>query len=469
MNGTGAGNRSRNLVGAGAAALLVLLAVAVTVGEREPVVVVGDKAPMTTVGGTAPGAGPRLTITEARNTYYIPRYHATPENEPGEYRIALKVGGPQSVKNIKVTIDLSVLKGRASVSWVNKPYKCTLAKWVMTCPLGTIGNGEGAVFTPFALKPEPGAAPGRGGAMNITVTSDNAPTVRHATQVIVGAPLLTARQDAERTGVEPNSEVPLTPAFGNKGDTDVNDGITVFVRAEEATLRPLHSNCRYDKAVAPTKAQCDFPGPLKAGTAYETATPLKAVADTTAMHGHLYYAVFRAHDTLGDTLLPASAPRGSGAPLGLRPVDGGGSDFTWSRQWPSDMSTGELAFDTSQINDLQAIGFTIKGKVGQVVEAQVPYPRNFYSGDMLVTLPEGVSLVTVKPGEHPSEVVYCRPGETANGPVKCYGPEVGGTWVRVRIDKRVEGAKGSVHADSDPATDPNQENNTAPITVEYTG
>jgi hypothetical protein len=37
----------------------------------------------------------------------------------------------------------------------------------------------------------------------------------------------------------------------------------------------------------------------------------------------------------------------------------------------------------------------------------------------------------------------------------------------VRIDKRVEGARGSVTVPPGPAADPDQDNNTAPVTVEY--
>ncbi len=51
----------------------------------------------------------------------------------------------------------------------------------------------------------------------------------------------------------------------------------------------------------------------------------------------------------------------------------------------------------------------------------------------------------------------------------CYGILDRNTYLRARIDKRVPGAQGSVSADSDPAIDPNQENNTAPVKVEYVG
>ncbi|MFF8943335.1 hypothetical protein ACF1A5_13905 [Streptomyces sp. NPDC014864] len=51
--------------------------------------------------------------------------------------------------------------------------------------------------------------------------------------------------------------------------------------------------------------------------------------------------------------------------------------------------------------------------------------------------------------------------------VRCKPPGGKLTVMRVRVDRRVEGARGSVTVTSDPATDPNQTDNTAPVTVEY--
>ncbi|PJN41253.1 hypothetical protein CG747_09550 [Streptomyces sp. CB02959] len=129
------------------------------------------------------------------------------------------------------------------------------------------------------------------------------------------------------------------------------------------------------------------------------------------------------------------------------------------------MAKGELAFDTDQIHDVQAVGFAIKGKVGQVVEVDVPWPRNFGAGgDVRVALPEGVSTAPAHPEDHPSEMTFCRP---VDGGASCPWGQYGTTLV-VRIDKRVDGARGTVSAPSDPAVDPHQENNSAPVTVEYT-
>ncbi|WP_030678717.1 hypothetical protein [Streptomyces rimosus] len=447
------------MVGATAAVVLVALAVTVTVG---------GKAPVVTVAGGVSAAGPALTLSGMRNTYYIPRAGSPVRDDtPGKYEIALKAREPHPVvKNVKVSIDLSVLKGKADPVWVDKGNKCGMTGQVMTC---TVDVEPGAVFTPFTLVPRPGAAPGPAGAMTVTVTSPTTPTVRHTTQVVIGAPVITARQAAKRTGVEPGSGIQLAPAFGNRGDTGIDGGLSLLVEASGATLRRLHSNCRYDKAVAPTKAQCDFPGPLPPGAAFKTDAPFTAETGATAIHGRISYTVLRAHETFGRTRLPGSAPRGTGAPLGLRPVDGGGSDFAPLMYWHADQAMSDLDFDTTLINDLQAVGFTIKGRVGETVDAQVPYPRNFADPEMAVTLPEGVSLVTVPPGEHTSDMVYCEPGGSGGGPAECHGYQVGGTWVRVHIDRRVEGARGSVHALSGPKADPDRENDTAPITVEYTG
>ncbi|GAU69522.1 hypothetical protein SSP35_12_01700 [Streptomyces sp. NBRC 110611] len=239
------------------------------------------------------------------------------------------------------------------------------------------------------------------------------------------------------------------------------------MNATEAALRPQYSNCRYDKVPNPTRAKCTFSGPLRAGAAYETDGPVTAVVGPTAMHGRVAYHMYAAHNWPDEgigTDLPDSAPRGTGAPLGLRTVDGSGDEFKTSGYVKSEMALGELAFDTDRTNDVQAIGFTIKGKVGEEVRVGVPNPRNGGEGDTRVTLPEGVSVVKdFEPGA--SEISYCRP---ADGAALCPWSPRDATELVVRIDERVEGARGTVTATSDPKADPKQDNNTAPVKVEYT-
>lgn len=420
-----------------------------------------------------------LQIRYAPGFYYLPRYsgvEAAPEAP--EYTVDLKAsaatpgGGQGWVTKIEASFDISVFDGVAQIVGVNKSAGCVRSGSHVNCALQDVRLGEGDRVTPFYVKPLPDRVLGPAGTLVATVRSANAPTVRHTTRVIVGSPYLTARQFTKRaTGVQPGGEVRLTPAFGNKGDTGVEGGITLLLSTQEATLPLRYSNCRYDKATGATRAECDFPGPLPAGAAFETDQPVVAVADRTARSGGVQYSVRRTADLEYFAKLPASAPHGTGGPLGLRPTDGSG--FTGDVVSRSVAADGGLGFDSTQKYDVQAVPFTIKGRVGQVLDVTVPYPLGYGWGGkntydkMLVTLPQGISLVGVDPGSHASEILYCVPGRDKGDPVVCPGPETGGTMMRVRIDRRVDGARGSVRVPSDPSTDPDQDDNTAPVTVQY--
>ncbi|MCK7623570.1 hypothetical protein MUU72_10770 [Streptomyces sp. RS10V-4] len=487
MNGLRASVR-RPRPGPKAAALWGVLVLGAVACGAPPATAEAKPAPVPVrqVSGTAPrpaatqpsaarSSGPGLEITHALRTYYLPRPTGSgPADHPTEYQFFLQATGaapgkdPAVVKDVKVAFDLSAFRGKAKVGWVNKPWGCARSGDRLTCSIGDVELGAG--FTPFQVDALPDAPKGPAGPMEITVTSANAPTVRRTAAVVIGAPRLTARQDKPLTGVPQGSEVRLTPAFGNQGDTDVDDDVLVKIVATDATLRPEYRNCRYDKPVAPTRAECTFPGPLRAGTAYETAGPLTGVVGADAMHGDLTYTVYRAHDRWDEGfsdahILPPSAVRGTGAALGLRPVDGSGDDFRTSGNWNAELASGKVAFDTDRINDVQAVPFTIKGAVGAQVEVTVPWPRNYGEGDVRVVLPEGVRAVRVDPQDRPSEMTFCEP---ADGGARCPWGQYG-TTLTVRIDKRVDGARGTVFAPSDPRTDPDQENNSAPVTVEYTG
>ncbi|GAA2586778.1 hypothetical protein Stube_58690 [Streptomyces tubercidicus] len=450
---------------AGTATLLVALSGAVVSCDPEPSQRADKQSP---AAATHSQGRPKLQVKYAMNTYYLPRAAGS---EATEYKLHLATSkpspgsAPRTIKNVKVTFDLSAVKNKATLYWINNHYGCKRSADSLTCTPGDIKEGAGAEFTPFAIRPEPHAGKGPAGPLKITVTGANASTAHHTTQLVIGAPVLTARQPEKLTEVKPGSELPLTPAFGNNGDTDIDDDLTVVLKADQATLRKQYRNCRYDKAAAPTKAVCTFSGPLPAGAAYETDGPLTAVTDKTARRGSISYSVYRAHDTQDAELLPDSAPRGTGAPLALRPVDGSGSAFTDSGHWKAEMAKGELEFVTTEIRDRHATGFTIKGKVGQVVDVDVLGSDAPYQGATRLTLPEGMSLEGPRDGD-PSEFLFCTYAEGDDGPVECPEPKMTSPTLRVRVDKRVEGAQGSISVASDPS-DPDQDNNTAPIKVEY--
>ncbi|MFH8409900.1 hypothetical protein ACH4FX_34740 [Streptomyces sp. NPDC018019] len=166
------------MAGATAAVVLVTLAVTVTAGGGTPV--------------AATVTGPALTLTGMRDTYEIPRAGSPVRDDaPGEYRIGLTAREPHPVvTDVQVSIDLTALKDEVHLVRVDKGHRCGMTGRVMTC---TVDVDRSAAFTPFALAPRPGAVPGPAGAMTVTVTGPGTPTVRHTTQVVVGAPAVAGR------------------------------------------------------------------------------------------------------------------------------------------------------------------------------------------------------------------------------------------------------------------------------------
>ncbi|MFE2509907.1 hypothetical protein [Streptomyces naganishii] len=428
---------------------------------------------------SAPSGKGVLTLRDAPHVLYLPRYdpHAAAPYGP-TYTFDLAAapaspgGGQGSVGGIEVDLDLSALQGRAHIH-PRLPGDCSLTGSRMKCRVPNVQFGRVAEVSPFYVLPGPGAVLGRTGTIPLTVRAANAPAIRHTTRLVVGSPQLTLRPSGKRlTGVRPGDAIRLTPAFGNKGDTGIDGGVSLLVTAQGATLSTRYSNCRYDKPTGATKAQCDFPGPLPAGTAFETDGPVTAKTGADARNGLIQDSVWRTADMPYFTALPTSAPHGTGAPLGLRPVDGGA--FVRNDDEYSEVASGDaLAFETSLHDDVAAVGFTIRGKVGATVDVTVPYPQgDGWSGPddrgtLHVTLPAGVSLVEVPPEQHESDILYCYPSPRKDGTVACPGPAPPGTVMRVHIDRRVDGARGSVRADSDPALDPDRTDNTAPVTVTY--
>ncbi|UNO40430.1 hypothetical protein [Streptomyces sp. MST-110588] len=434
-------------------------------------------------GNPADGDGVRLLVMHAPTSYYLP-LPGDGQRVP-DFSIALAAGGShqgeeKKVKGVKARFDLSSLKGKAEVQPTEKCSwgKGGAASLEVMCPLGDFY--QRTEFAPFVLRPAAKAAAGDEGTVKMTLTSSNAATVEHSTRVVMGALKLSVRPEKAREQLPPGAKVPLSPAFVNKSAVPVREGVTLSVYTDSGVFAARHSNCRYNKATGPTHAECDFPGPLKPGAAFEVDDPFVATLHKATMSGHIGYSVRPLGNQPEYGGLPESAPRGEGPALGLKAVRDSGF---------SENAAAELHLRTTQTADWRAVGFTIKGKVGQVVQVKMPFPQNHGPGDedvrmgpMRVTLPEGVSVVPLDENDQ-EEALYCTPDKTAGGKARkaqevqkkaqkavCpYGPDGFGTILQARIDKRVAGARGTVTAPTDPAGDPQQENNTAPVLVKYTG
>lgn len=260
----------------------------------------------------------------------------------------------------------------------------------------------------------------------------------------------------------------LTPAFKNTGPESASRGVVVRVSVTNAEIdetAPRHRNCYYSDNYR--TVFCEFPGAVPVGGAFETTEPV--TDGLRVRHHELEVAYTYAVWPLGSP--PPHTPdykahyrQGTGGTLGLKPTTlsagqrGGELRFRWKAYaGPADWSVRP---------------FTIRGRVGEEVEADVPWPEATPGpgpGRMRVQLPPGTSLVKITQElaeSKPSEVGYCRRDEEDEN-IYCTNP----VWnvLRVRIDRRVDGAEGRLSVPEPFNGDTKPANNSAPIKVEITG
>ncbi|MFI6008972.1 hypothetical protein ACIBAG_09075 [Streptomyces sp. NPDC051243] len=260
----------------------------------------------------------------------------------------------------------------------------------------------------------------------------------------------------------------LTPAFKNTGPEAASRGVVVRVSVTNAQIdetAPKHRNCYYSDDHR--TVFCEFPDAVPVGGAFETTEPVteRVNAQYHELEAAYTYAVW----TLGSP--PPHAPdykahyrQGTGDVLGLKSTTlsagkrAGELRFRWKAYaGPADWSVSPL---------------TIRGRVGEEVEVDVPRPQATPEPAperMRVQLPPGTTLVELTQEfreSKPSEVSYCS-RDTEDENIYCTDPD----WnvLRVRIDRRVDGAEGriSVPEPLDGDTDP--ADNSARIKVEITG
>ncbi|GAA2686712.1 hypothetical protein [Streptomyces lunalinharesii] len=460
MTDSRAGIRRRSAATAGAAALLVVLG-----GMAASGCAASPRA-------DEPPQRAKLTFTHELATSYLRNYTESERAEMGDPSELFSVGlaasrvspgtGQVSARNIKVTVDTTATKS-VTFNNMHREQGCKGVRGLITCTPKNLKAGDSVNLLLFDTVVRRDVEDGPAGPIEITVTSDNAPTIHRTIQLVAGAPQFAARQGEGLTDVAPGSEVKVRPAFGISGRSGLDDDLSVVVDVKgQATLRREFSNCRYDTADAPKTAVCTFPRPLPAGAAYETDRPFTAAIDGTGRQGAITYTVYPAPNTPSSVQLPDSAPRGTGAPLGFRPVDGSlfatfGPEFAY----------GVVPFLTTRARDLQVNGFALKGQVGQTNDVSVKDLDGYYEDGVFLTLPEGVSLAWHPTGEGHEEL-YCDYVDEKSRKVLCPAPLIDPPTLRFRIDKRVEGARGTVSVQPDPEhPDPDLTNNTAPITVEY--
>lgn len=407
------------------------------------------------------GAADGLTIMvmNVPQSYFVPVHGDTGYTQP--FSGALASSEESDLKNVTAAFDLSSLKGAVDVSTKDKD--CAEQDLVVTCRLGDFYQRTD--LPTLTLTATAGTPVGAAGAIALTVTADNAPAATRSTQVVIGRPRLTAAPSG--TTQMTSDTAALAPEFGNRGDVAVTQGITLEVTSQ-VPMTGTYRNCSYDSLTRPKRAVCDFDAQLPPGAAFRTDSAFSFDGSAAPLGFEVTYAVWPTGNTPEYAGTGAAGPQGTGARLGLSAIDGGSLvDAGASSQ--KFLPPGGIRVDYA------AVGFTIKGKVGQTLEVKVPDPVNDKSaGDDWVkppqrlTLPAGVRALDPTDA-YQGEEAFCVPGPGGRTAACPFGPEPFGTLVLVHIDKKVAGATGTLFTPTDTTVDPDQANNTAVVTTDITG
>jgi hypothetical protein len=431
-------------------------------------------AAMAVATPAAHAAGTTLVL-DAQENYYLPT-----EGEGPNLDLAITASGGDA-HDVSVAVDASSLAGKATMVVTGDCVSTGPLK--VRCDVGPLSGRES--IDPFFLKPTATAKAGDTGAVTYTATASDAATVTGKTDVLVGGPKLVPRPYPALKGIAPGAVFERTPAFADSGTAPADKGVMLLVQdSDGVSLAREHSNCHYSDS-SDAGAWCRFDTPVAPGKAYETDAPLRYTAAKDTMYGYNTYVVWPVGDTAPDSFDPSAFPEtGTGAPLGLKSV-ASGSGFTGS---------GYGTFATTQHADYEALGDTVEGKVGDTVSITVgvqntgPGRMDFRemdadnSGTFVVTPPAGTTI-TGAPGPSeqgdPGPLWNCTPRKAG---AKSYTCAIASTDFRpgdsvtqefkVRIDRVVPGARGSVKAVENPEypnRDDDAANDTAAIAVKATG
>jgi len=351
-------------------------------------------------------------------------------------------------RNVRVTVDTSGLDGVARVSR-GSGGNCTQDGPVFTCVYGDVQNGDGESNNPFTLNGVDGVEPGDSGTLTYTVVADNAAPVTGTTRMTVGGPSLhTPAHEESVKGVAPGTSRKTTPRFANHSRFTAEKGVALRISADEGLLltsRP--DNCYFDTSA--TSAWCEFSTKAAPHTAYRTSAPVRYTAAAGKLLGTLSYT------WSSDPERPAELTvRGTEPPLTLtRTADRGLTG-----------GTGYVKATTTVQVDYQPVTATVRGRVGRTVTVQLGVrdngPGRPSSAETLgrfeVVPPEGTTVTSIpytfeddggdwactrpkkRGGAFVCEIGYDRFSEVRHE---------GGTTVigfRIRIDRRVPGAKGTI-------------------------
>ncbi|MFE7274990.1 hypothetical protein [Streptomyces sp. NPDC057623] len=296
------------------------------------------------------------------------------------------------------------------------------------------------------------------------------------------APGLVLGEIAPVKGVKPGSSFAVPATFTNTGTEALAKVWMSYEVSHGLSHAELPSNCLawkvggFDEIPVSTKAVCAFDQTVKPGVVYAPEKALKVGVLDSALYDSVTVVVSAQDNAPGDEA--SSGPvRGTGPELKLAerpdatPAAPGSAEH-------EDWDAREVAVNAANTADFQVTGARLKGRVGDTVDLKVKFtnagPGWMYRGTVgipvtrvLIKMPAGT---TVTKGH-----AYCE--KQPSGTYECGTDQA---WVdegavhtytfRLRIDKAVPGAKGSVALEAKPRPfDPDKANDAADITLDVAG
>ncbi|MDT0433261.1 MULTISPECIES: hypothetical protein [Streptomyces] len=279
-------------------------------------------------------------------------------------------------------------------------------------------------------------------------------------------------------GVRPGSTFEVPATFTNAGSEALDTVYLSYEVTRGLSRTEVPSNClryeipSYDEAPELERVVCEFDQRIEPGTVYAPARTWTLKAGENALWDRLRVVVATEPSDPGDS--GAEPVRGTDPAVALvekpdaTPATSGGR---------GDYDVAELEVKAENTADFQVTGGRLTGAVGDVVDLKATFtnagpgwvlrPLGRSVTEVLVDLPEGT---TVTKGNGYCDKVSAR--RYSCGTAQSWVDEKGGeTYAfKVRIDKKVAGAEGSV-ALAGPARpfDKVTSNDKAAITVDVTG
>lgn len=295
------------------------------------------------------------------------------------------------------------------------------------------------------------------------------------------APGLVLGEIAPYEGVKPGSTFAVPATFINTGPEALDKVWLSYNVSHGLSHTELPSNCAlwkvggFDEAPVSSLAVCRFDQTVKPGAVYAPGKALKVNALDSALYDSVRVMVSAYDGTPGDEA--SSRPvQGTGPAVELveqpdatTAVPGSAGHEDWDAQ--------EVAVTAANTADFQVTGAQLKGRVGDTVNLEVKFTNagpgwvKRESGtpatQVLIKMPAGT---TVTKGHG-----YC--DKLPSGTYECGTSQSwvnegdGGTYTfKLKIDKAVPGAKGSVALGGEPRPFDNvTSNDRATITLDVTG